>query len=453
MQSTPAAISATTHLGSRDRRTPLRSRVRHSSSPGLAQIVADRNRYTAAVRERWVGYGRVRKLPSAETPTGQEGHGRALIRTLPLWRGNYGGVLQAYALQRVLTDLGWSADVDISERLPWPRGFRRIALDTGSRLASRPLGYRQRMLSENVEVAQFVATEIATVRLFIGDMVANRALLEQYDAIVCGSDQIWRSDYGDVGSYLLDFVPEGWLATRVAYAASFGVERPPSDLSVFRAYAQRFAAVSVREAAGVVAASELWGVEAEHVVDPTMLLPTSLYEGLIEQGVDSMTTSNSLVVYVLDDSPGLRALVDESARRLGLEVSRAGVARRQRAPNEGPVRPGVEDWLAHIAESRAVLTDSFHGCVFALMFNKPFAAIGNARRGMARFVSLLDTFGLRENLVELDESDVAVAAARVEEVLVAPVVWERVNSLIGAERTRGREFLTRALGSLDPRAN
>ena len=95
----------------------------------------------------------------------------------------------------------------------------------------------------------------------------------------------------------------------------------------------------------------------------------------------------------------------------------------------------IPQWLRFIRDSECVLTDSFHGCVFSIIFNKPFICLGNASRGSARFTSLLGIFGLQERLVTSCDKD------SILQLMNTPIDWERVNKIRHSEQQRAIDFL------------
>jgi len=102
---------------------------------------------------------------------------------------------------------------------------------------------------------------------------------------------------------------------------------------------------------------------------------------------------------VLDESPEKAVLIDRLSRREGLTPFRANSRMEEKdAPLEERVQPPVEQWLRGFRDARMVVTDSFHACVFSILFHKPFVVVGNRRRGLARMESLLVMFGLEDRL-------------------------------------------------------
>ena len=102
-------------------------------------------------------------------------------------------------------------------------------------------------------------------------------------------------------------------------------------------------------------------------------------------------------------------------------------------PMEQRVQPPVENWLRAFHDARFVITDSFHACVFSILFQKPFIVYGNKSRGLTRFHSLLSTFGLESRLV----TDSTQATQAINE----PIVWERVYTIKHEWQEKSMQFL------------
>lgn len=384
---------------------------------------------------------------------------RVLIRTRPVRYGNYGGILQAYALQRAVTGLGFDAVTDESTGQTVRAHGPRTGLDpkqTLKRVLTRadiPGLTRPDWVSDAVKAHQdaaldeFVSQRIATVSLYAADGGVRTEILDGIDAFIVGSDQVWRAAFGRVPSYMLDFLPADDTRPRIAYAASFGRgdldEYGEHLLTEASTLLRRFDAISVREASGRELCRDLLGVEASHRIDPTMLLPVEHYRGLAAPD-EHCLAPGALVNYVLDVSEGTRAKIASVATYHGLRVQPL-LPRKpstQRAYHRNPrafARPTVEQWLATLSTARFVVTDSFHGTVFAIMNNVPFVSIANYARGASRFESLLGTIGLADRLVD---PDVDLTPAQ----LSTDIDWSTVNDRIAAARDDGLSFLAQALG-------
>ena len=169
-----------------------------------------------------------------------------------------------------------------------------------------------------------------------------------------------------------------------------------------------------------------------------MLLRREQYEKLATDR-HALASRGNLLTYILDPSPEKSTIVGNVSRKLGLTPFSVMPSREADVLNcamypEECTSPAVEQWLRGFMDARYVIVDSFHGCVFSILFNKPFIAIANCSRGETRFTSLLRTFGLEGRLIhsvgELTDS-----------LITAPVDWERCNGILQSERRKALLFL------------
>lgn len=325
------------------------------------------------------------------------------ILTLPL-HTNYGGILQAYALQTVLERMGHEVEVIDTPNIKSSPSLWTI----GKRIIKKLLGRKVSLFLEKKYNKEFPIISQYT-QLFIDKYIHRKVVNtpeelqeDDFDAIVVGSDQIWRPKYyGKIENAYLKFAKD-WNIKRIAYAASFGTdewEYTPHQTARCGELLRMFDAVSVREASGVGLCKEYFGVEAKHVLDPTMLLNKEDYIKLIETA-GTPKSKGTLLNYILDDTPEKRALIEQIAKDKGLVPFRVNSrVEDHNAPLEERIQPSVEQWLRGFYDAEFVVTDSFHACVFSILFGKPFVVIGNKERGMARFNSLLDMFGLNNRMI------------------------------------------------------
>ena len=312
---------------------------------------------------------------------------RIAILTLPL-HTNYGGILQAYALQTVLERMGHEVCIVEKKRKPVTLPLWKVPLVYGKRMLKNakgrpfPLFYEQKVNREEPFVRQHTDKFICRYikRRIVGDF--SEINESDYDAIVVGSDQIWRPKYfnDNIERAFLDFT-EGWDVRRIAYAASFGTDEWEYTRAQTRRCGRllkRFDAVSVR--------------------DPTMLLEKEDYIRLFENA-NTPKSNGTLLNYILDDTPEKTALTNRIAKERGLVPFRVNAKSDINLPIENRIAPSVEQWLRGFYDAEFVVTDSFHACVFSILFNKPFLVVGNQKRGLSRFVSLLGMFGLEDRLI------------------------------------------------------
>ena len=195
----------------------------------------------------------------------------------------------------------------------------------------------------------------------------------EFDAYIVGSDQVWRWAYNAHIEWMyLSFVKDESVK-RIAYAASIGIAYwdYPQDKSIMCAtLAQQFNAISVREKDAVSLVKEYLGMPAQYVLDPTLLLNATDYEQLLLLG--PVKPDTSIAVYILDMTENKRLLLDDLQKRLHCKINVIGNPDAQNSSFSYRDRqsPPVEDWLNGIRKADYVLTDSFHGTVFSIIFHK-----------------------------------------------------------------------------------
>ncbi|MDM8326135.1 polysaccharide pyruvyl transferase family protein [Bacteroides gallinaceum] len=329
------------------------------------------------------------------------------IYTLPL-HTNFGGILQAYALQTTLEQLGHEAI--IIDRPPYPI----LDKDRKSFIYAKRF-IKKYLFRQNIEIfkeKKFYKTYpiiSQNTQKFI-DKYIHRIIINNlrdlnpnsFDAIIVGSDQIWRAVYNSKieNSYLL--FAKDWDIKRIAYAASFGTDKweySPQQTILCASLLQKFNAVSVRETSAIKLCKKYFNVQAVSVLDPTMLLDKNDYIQLINHA-ETKPSQGNLLNYILDETPEIKEFINKIAQQRGLTPFRInGKAEDKNAPLIERIQPSVEQWLRGFYEAELIITDSFHACVFSIIFNKPFIVYGNKERGLARFESLLNLFSLQENLI------------------------------------------------------
>ena len=335
------------------------------------------------------------------------------IITQPL-RLNYGGILQAFALQTVLERLGNNVEVIQTKynNYPEPKGLKASVV-YGKRAILKFLGlsdtpvFAEKQLNEQWPIVsehtrRFIKQYVHVREISSFDEVDSK----DYDVLVVGSDQVWRPAYSNLYQCFLQFA-ENWDVKRIAYAASFGTdekEYTSEQVAVCKSLIKKFDAVSVREDSGVAMCEEYFGVQAQHVLDPTLLLDKEDYINLVkESGIGP--SEGDLFVYMLDPSTEKNTIVAQIAVQRHLKpFTVKSNSDYKYAQLEDRIQPPMEQWLRGFMDAKFVVTDSFHGCVFSIIFNKPFIVIGNAERGLSRFTSLLYSLGLEDRLIKIGEN-------------------------------------------------
>ncbi len=366
------------------------------------------------------------------------------IITLPL-HTNYGGLLQAYALQTVLERMGHEVVVidqktfSLGIHIPLSRVIDRMRRRWRDHedcylLYERKLKQLTPVIRQHTD--RFITAYIHRQRLWSPTDIKEG----QFDGFVVGSDQVWRPVFTPkIAHAYLDFT-EGWSVRRVAYAPSFGVdyqEYTSSQIEACKKAIARFDGISVREASGVDLCHSYFGVEASWVLDPTLLLHRGDYLELIEKsGVGK--SHGTLFCYILDQSPDVDSVVREVEERKHLvPFALNAFSGNKRVPVELRIQPPVESWLRAFMDAEYVLTDSFHACVFSILFHRPFMVLPNKNRGLSRISSLLRIFGLEDRLLSNHNP---------AELMNSEINWTSVDERLDIWRKKSQTFLVEALG-------
>lgn len=347
------------------------------------------------------------------------------IYTQPL-HTNYGGILQAYALQTVLEKLGHKVVIlkkPHERRVPI---FKR-PFSYGKRFIKKYLFHQKcRIFKEKYFNQTYYIVGQNTLE-FINKHIHMLPLTElkasEIDLLIVGSDQVWRPIYNHpIEDSYLDFAKK-WPIKRIAYAASFGTDQweyTPRQTARCKRLLKQFSAISVRESTGVDLCQKYFNMQAKLVLDPTMLLDKDAYTGLIKANITSKTSGN-LLIYILDESSEKQELIKEISKTQNYIPFRVNsLVENHYAPLEQRIQPPVEDWLQGFNNADFIITDSFHACAFSIIFNKPFIVYGNKERGYTRFQSLLSLFGLESRLITSKEEAL--------NIVNNPINWSQVNS-------------------------
>lgn len=355
------------------------------------------------------------------------------IVTQPL-SGNYGGLLQNYALQQSLRELGYSSvTLNMASKFPFSRYWRITLKSLFMSLTGHPRPMHKRTVHsyKGRSTEQFVEQYLNVTPLIFN---YSPSLVRTYslDVVVVGSDQVWRPKYNDhLEDMFLRFVASPSVK-KVAYSASFGVDKWEFD-SIQTARCSRLAkkihAISVREDSGVHLCKDCLGVDAIRTLDPTMLLTKDDYFEICENEVCSK--EKFVGAYFIDMNDRKKSILSQVSRSLGItEKSIIGVSQNYSSAT-------VNEWLAMFRDADFIVTDSFHGTVFSILFHKPFITVSNQERGESRYSSLFSTLGISSRLY----------TESVDELLQGSIDWDIVETALERERKQSFNFLRDNLSS------
>lgn len=366
---------------------------------------------------------------------------------------NYGGILQGYALQTVLERMGHDVTIMRTKLYNWvslKNKILRFVWWVKDRYVKRKAGISCLVPGTYLDyrvarIKPFIDKHIHFTREFSSTRDLYRFQdKSQYDGFVVGSDQTWRPCLSpDLYHMFCNFLPASSHKLRIAYAASFGVdtnEFSDVQLGICKPLIKKFQAISVREESGVKLCKDLFGVEAKHVLDPTMLLNKEDYLELIKD-YHPQNEHVDLMQYMFFFNHEENAIIAKTSSLLNMKPVNLmtkyflnQVQDKSQLP-DAQFLP-VEEWISAYSRAKFVLTDSFHGTVFCIIFNVPFLCVSPV--AIARFKSLLKVYGLEDRLV-MKESEVT------KDLLEKPIDWEKVNSVREVLKKQSLDFLKKSL--------
>lgn len=347
--------------------------------------------------------------------------------TLP-FHTNYGGILQAFALQTVLERLG--NEVYFVRRQRDKLGIWTLIKDAIKDVFCFLLP------PQKIPNSLFSYKKKKSFRRFLKNRIKEYFLrpnsIYYFNTLIVGSDQVWRpwGDNWDIMFYFLDFA-KGWKIKKISYAASFGVNTwdfKKDTTEQIKSLLSTFNAISVREKDAVSLIKEKLFLDAELVLDPTMLLTKEEYNKELRL---SLKSKEKLIAYILDNNNEKQRIVDCVSRELNCAPYYIDNTIVQEKRKEKLL--SIENWLESFIGADTIVTDSFHGTVFSINFNKNFIVLSNHFRGQSRILSVLTMFGLEKRLVK----DMKEA----EEVLKMSIDWTEVNMKLERERSKSIDFL------------
>ena len=213
---------------------------------------------------------------------------------------------------------------------------------------------------------------------------------DDYDILMVNSDQTWY--FG--GKYYLDIgflnFAENWNKIKFIYGASFGINYWPFSNEtnrIAKKLLKNFTGISVRENYAINLVEKNLGFKAEFVLDPTLLINKKYYLDLIINYKGHININEKYIcVFLLLKNEKIENFFNESIKSLNYKNYYININ----------LDNYIEDFLFAIYNCQAVMTDSFHGTVFSIIFNKPFISIHNIADG--RLSSLGETLDLNERI-------------------------------------------------------
>lgn len=344
------------------------------------------------------------------------------VGIITIHKSNFGGCLQSYALWAFITSIGYKCEI-IDLYRPVMSGYKNekshLTFSTCKKaeqvknlkqLAKKYFSLLRNIIKPNITKYNF--TNNANFLLFnslikysapyysIDSLYINPP---HYDIYISGSDQIWNPDMPfENEPYLLTFAPSD--KKRIAYASSFGRQSLPDEFKKhYKNCLEKYNSISVREASGQKIIEELGELESDLVLDPTMLFDSEYWHTISSK---PNIKQRYLFCFSLNNNIELLTYASKICKKNNLALV---IISNEKHAFEGVIsiiKPdsGPKEWLGFIENAEYVITDSFHGSVFSILFKKSFLSYtkkeNREKYPGSRIENLFELLSLKSCLIE-----------------------------------------------------
>jgi len=330
---------------------------------------------------------------------------------------NYGAELQAFALNRKLTDLGY--DNEIIDYLYYilpkyedkPQSKPLFKINIKNKIKWKILKslnfivrtiWSKEAKNRNEKFTTFHKKHTKLSKPYTNiDQLYNSKMI--YDIYMVGSDQVWNPQtQTSLLPYFLTFAPKD--KKKIAYAPSFGESNIPIEGQIiYKEYLSLFDSLSSREKRGAEMIKEITGREATHVLDPTVLLAKE--EWLSVANLPNLTSEQPyILIYVITYSPYIKKFAEFLSAATGyrlIRICKSAGKEDSELNTENITDAGPSEFLGYFSQASMVVSNSFHGTIFSTKFNKPFFTVVPAHKtNTVRQRDYLNLLGLENRLIE-----------------------------------------------------
>ncbi len=372
-------------------------------------------------------------------------------------QNNYGTQLQAYATLQTIRDMGYSCEIIIYHKnysvLDYPKQFMRLFKDDSFRSFIQDKK-KQRLIQENSEFGKGYRTRRRFVKEFKDKYLFPYSVVYtgyeelqsasgKYSTVLSGSDQVWLPSGYASKFYTLMFAREN--VARVSYASSFGVSTIPLyHQKEAKEFLNQMDYISVREVKGKELVERYSNKKAKVVVDPTMLIDMETWTNMC---VPIDESNGYIFCYFLGNRREGRNQAEKLKNETGLKIIvlkhlDGYIPEDDDFGDEWPYDVGPEKFISFIKNATYVLTDSFHGTVFSILFRKQFVSFyrnepSEALSKNSRIDSLLGQLGIMNRLFFGD--------GNITQIADAVINYDKVHSKLDDLKEDSLKFLSDAL--------
>lgn len=340
---------------------------------------------------------------------------------------NYGAVLQAYALKKVIETLG--ADVEIINYK-----CDQVDLDHHPRYSIKKMGPVRGVIGFYGRFAKSLVFEaFSKRRLDLGKEYTKETIKElegQFDVFIAGSDQIWSNKFsGFDTTFLLDFVED--RAKKYSYAASFGFSAfPEGTKETYEKYLRTFERLSVREDSAAALLRKECDLRASVHLDPTLILGAERWKAFCQP--PQRQNKKYILIYTIQPPVNLISYAKRLAEETGAELLYLSNSYRQHQEIKHIRLVSPEEFVGWFLGAEYVLTNSFHGTAFSIIFGRKLVVEIETQHSLnTRSRDLLQLCGLEDRILPKDDADYAPGA----------IEWDRVNEKLASLQNDAVQYL------------
>lgn len=368
---------------------------------------------------------------------------------LTWWRGNYGSILQAYALQQEMNhfdNIDYEIICQYGKKVASVSNLKEKLKRVGIRNTIKRIIFKfglRKLRARNIELEKFT-----NAKLCISEKQYNEQNIHEansvYDGFICGSDQIWNPKLSSADSmYWLNFAEAG--KKKIAYAPSIGVNSLSEEEScMIRKNLCDYTAISCREESGTQLINKVLNIDkCITVLDPTLMIEREVWDNLC---TGRKYSEPYIFVYILRGTKKQRQAVEKYAKRKQLKIVTMPFLDNQKIElydfKFGDIKlwdASPADFISVIRYAEYVFTDSFHCMVFSCLYHRPFFAfpkIGKAQ--MNRLTGLQELFQISSRFISEETS-----VEEIEEM--EEIKWSVVEKILKEKRIISKNYLKKAI--------
>lgn len=376
------------------------------------------------------------------------------------FKNNYGSMLQAYATKKILDNNNIPNEtINIDNNIDFKNGKKKYYLSqiTNFNFIKSKFGMIKLKLDKKIvkNLGKNIKLRNDKYKEFRREFNLSKSVStyeelgkiaeEKYTDVLVGSDQLWLPVNVVADYYTLNWVPDN--INKISYATSFGVSSIPGKYNEkYKKFLNRINHLSIREDSGITLAKEIAGVNGKLVCDPTLLLTKEEWEK--EASKEKIYNEKYILCYFLGSNIEHRKFAERLKEKTGLKIVSLNHADEYVKYSDNfcdyaPFDIGPREWIKLVENAEYILTDSFHGTVFSLLFNKKFFCFRryNAKAKAStnsRLDSILKIAGVSKNRILTGSEDI-------DEVLKYKIDFEKVNKNLNEFRQESKKWLLESI--------